>query len=396
MAQRLASDELPARKRIAVLPVAMARETRRDASGLPDDALRFVLAFAGVRSLSAAARTSRRFSNAARARALWRDLAAARWPAVWATLEAPLYMDPRSFYRRLARPEEWRATTPEDVTLLVEIFCEGETAVSMAVPLDELNRESSAETRTRKHDHRLRPTRDARFDALVATVEKDVRDRAPAEARWSRSYGKGPPSEVSFRLAREETGVGPGPDVRATISLVRRRDGACISTELKTYDGGHGLTANGLEFDGVLYPRHARRSFARRRAHFHKENKKPSDAVPPPRKMHYRGRADGESTHEIACALVVTLSGRLANYSEFDYQENPFNPEDYAGTSPDAWEPGDIALRFEAQLPSDFEREDEDGNHLSDGDEDRGLRGWYINNSDGITLDADVLNGLDW
>ena len=145
------------------------------------------------------------------------------------------------------------------------------------------------------------------------------------------------------------------------------------------------------------YPRHARRSFARRRAHVHKEkNKKPIDAVPGLPDPPYRGSHVGESTHEIACALVVTLSGRLADYSDFDYQESPFDPEGYEGTSPDAWEPGDIALRFEAQVPSDFEREDEDGDALGEDDEDQGLRGWYTNHPEGITLDADVLSGLDW
>ena len=122
------------------------------------------------RALSAAAQTSRRFSNVARTRALWRELAAARWPAVWATLESPRTLDPRSLYRRLARPDLWRATTPEGVTLLVELSCDGETVVSVAVPFDEVVRESAADGRLRKHDYRLRPKLDARYDAFLASI----------------------------------------------------------------------------------------------------------------------------------------------------------------------------------------------------------------------------------
>ena len=100
---------------------ASKRRAKPSSLELPDGVLVRVFEIVGVGALGASSAATRQWRRAAHTRALWQGLLQQRWPALWASLDAPQHVDARAMYRRLACPRVWRPTTPSEVTLSLDI-----------------------------------------------------------------------------------------------------------------------------------------------------------------------------------------------------------------------------------------------------------------------------------
>ena len=108
----------------------------------------------------------------------------------------------------------------------------------------------------------VEPGRSSQVVPLVAQVDAEapIRNRA-LQLMMGKRVG-----EISWTEALEQAGGVPSRmiegTVRASISLIRRADGAVVRTELELM-----ATCNqGIEFTGTIYPIQPERSWVRRRA----------------------------------------------------------------------------------------------------------------------------------
>ena len=166
--------------------------------------------------------------RAAGTRALWQCLVQRRYPDVWAGLVAPTSRDARALYCRLACPRPRRETTPEGVLLQFELVVGKKLVLSATAPLDEIQRLAAASSNYYENTLRLRPAPSAAYDTLVAQVaaEDPIRNRAREISMGKRN--------ISWKEALEQAGGVPSRmtegTVRASLSLIRRADGAVVRT----------------------------------------------------------------------------------------------------------------------------------------------------------------------
>ena len=330
-----------------------------------NDLLTAIMAFLDVRAVGLATQINRRWHRAAATPAHWQGFVQLRWPAVWSGLAAPKALDARALYRRLACPQPRRETTPEGVLLQFELVVDKKTVISATAPLDEIQRQS---TTCGGHGLRLRPAPSAAYDALVAQVvaEAPIRNRAGEIRMAKRGMG--------WTEALEQAGGVPSRMIegtaRASISLIRRADGAVVRTELE-FDH---ICSQGIEFNGTLYPIQPERSWVRRRAMArqdkHAATLRAAGATP---KEVERKRSGGD-VRELGLDLYLTFDGQpVANCMQ------------YSETNAEAWQPGDIALIF---------REDTwDGFQMADDQCSVDIEAGY---SSSIALDPCALDGLEW
>ena len=362
---------------------AASRRRVDQAARFPDanDVLTAIMAFLDVRTVGGvAAQMSRRWRRAAVTPALWQGFVQRRWPDVWSGLAARKALDARALYARLACPRPRRETTPEGVLVLFELKVDGKTLISATAPLDEMQRQSAAASSSYyENTLRLRPAPSAAYDALVAQVaaEDPIRNRAREISMGKRN--------ISWKEALEQAGGVPSRmtegTVRASLSLIRRADGAVVRTELDFMD----TNSHGIEFTGTLYPIQPERSWVRRRAMArqdkHEETLRAAGATP---KDVERKRRGGD-VRELGLELYLTFDGRPVDF-----------PAHFSETDPEAWQPGDIALIFREDTWDQFHRTDTNGRELKDGDKDQGCVGISAGYSSSMKLDTCALGSLEW
>ncbi len=341
-----------------------------------DDALLVaMLGFLDVSVVRLAAQINRRWRRAAGTRALWQCFVRRRWPDVWSGLVAPKTLDARALYRRLACPQPWRETTPEGVLVLFELKVDGKTLISATAPLDEMQRQSAAASSSYyENTLRLRPAPSAAYDALVAQVaaEDPIRNRA-GKIMVGKRVG-----EMAWTEALEQAGGVPSRMIegtaRASISLIRRADGAVVRTELELM----AACGEGIEFTGTIYPIQPERSWVRRRAMArqdkHEETLRAAGATP----EEVERKRRGGDVRELGLDLYLTFDGRPKDF-----------PIGFSETDPEAWQPGDIALIFREDTFDGF-------CELPDGDKDQGCVGIEAGYSSSMKLDTCALDGLEW
>ena len=363
---------------------AASRRRVDQAARFPDanDVLTAIMAFLDVRTVGGvAAQMSRRWRRAAVTRALWQGFVQRRWPDVWSGLAARKALDARALYARLACPQPRRETTPEGVLILFELKVDGKTLISATAPLDEIQRLAAASSNYYENTLRLRPAPSAAYDALVTQVDAEapIRNRA-LQLMMGKRVG-----EIGWTEALEQAGGVPSRMIqgttRASISLIRRADGAVVRTELDFMD----TNSHGIEFTGTLYPIQPERSWVRRRAMArqdkHEETLRAAGVTP---KDVERKRRGGD-VRELGLELYLTFDGRPVDF-----------PAHFSETDPEAWQPGDIALIFREDTWDQFHRTDTNGRELKDGDKDQGCVGISAGYSSSMKLDTCALDGLEW
>ena len=339
-----------------------------------NDLLTAIMAFLDMRTVGGVAvQMSRRWCRTAATPALWQGFVQRRWPDVWSGLAAPTALDARALYRRLACPRPRRETTPEGVLLHFELVVDKKTVISATAPLDEIQRQSAAATYY-ENTLRLRPAPSAAYDALVAQVaaEDPIRNRA-GKIMVGKRVG-----EMAWTEALEQAGGVPSRMIegtaRASISLIRRADGAIVRTELELM----AACGEGIEFTGTIYPIQPERSWVRRRAMArqdkHEETLRAAGATPEEVKRKRRGG----DVRELGLDLYLTFDGRPKDF-----------PIGFSETDPEAWQPGDIALIFREDTFDGF-------CELPDGDKDQGCVGVEAGYSSSMKLDTCALDGLEW
>ena len=345
-----------------------------------NDLLTAIMAFLDVRAVGLATQINRRWHRAAATPALWQGFVRRHWPDVWSGLAAPKALDARALYCRLACPRPRRETTPEGVLLQFELVVGKKLVLSATATLDEVQRQSAAASYY-ENTLRLRPAPSAAYDALVAQVDAEapIRNRA-LQLMMGKRVG-----EISWTEALEQAGGVPSRMIegtaRASISLIRRADGAVVRTELEFMD----TSSHGIEFTGTLYPIQPERSWVRRRAMArqdkHEETLRAAGATP---KDVERKRRGGD-VRELGLELYLTFDGRPVDF-----------PAHFSETDPEAWQPGDIALIFREDTWDQFHRTDTNGRELKDGDKDQGCVGISAGYSSSMKLDTCALDGLEW
>ena len=363
---------------------AASRRRVDQAARFPDanDVLTAIMAFLDVRTVGGvAAQMSRRWRRAAVTPALWQGFVQRRWPDVWSGLAARKALDARALYARLACPQPRRETTPEGVLILFELKVDGKTLISATAPLDEIQRLAAASSNYYENTLRLRPAPSAAYDALVAqaAAEDHIRNRA-GKIMVGKRVG-----EMGWTEALEQAGGVPSRMIegtaRASISLIRRADGAVVRTELELM----AACGEGIEFTGTIYPIQPERSWVRRRAMArqdkHEETLRAAGVTP---KDVERKRRGGD-VRELGLELYLTFDGRPVDF-----------PAHFSETDPEAWQPGDIALIFREDTWDQFHRTDADGCELKAGDKDQGFVGISAGYSSSMKLDKCALDGLEW
>ena len=155
-------------------------------------------------------------------------------------------------------------------------------------------------------------------------------------------------------------------NVRATLTLVRRYDGAVLRTDLES----RGHSSDGVSFEQTVSPANAGRSVARRLALADQEkNKNVPNAV-------------GNTTTELNCWAVFTVDGHPERHS-VNFEENA-----------EAWRPGDVALSFQNSSYDEFADRDDKVYDFTDLDD--GEVGWVSGGSNNIALSTHILGGLEW
>ncbi len=346
-----------------------------------DDALLVaMLEFVDVSVVRLAAQINRRWRRAAATPALWQGFVQQCWPDVWAGLAAPTALDARALYRRLACPQPRRETTPEGVLLQFELVVDKKLVLSATAPLDEVQRQSAAAPYY-ENTLRLRPAPSAACDALVAQVDAEapIRNRA-LQLMMGKRVG-----EIGWTEALEQAGGVPSRMIqgttRASISLIRRADGAVVRTELEFMD----TCSHGIEFTGTLYPIQPERSWVRRRAMARQDKHEATLRAAGATSDEVRTRRRGGDVRELGLELYLTFDGRPVDF-----------PAHFSETDPEAWQPGGIALIFREDTWDQFHRTDADGCELKDGDEDQGCVGISSGYSSSMKLDTCALDGLEW
>ena len=345
-----------------------------------NDLLTAIMAFLDVRAVGLAAQMSRRWHRAATTPAHWQGFVQRRWPTVWSGLAAPKALDARALYCRLACPRPRRETTPEGVLLQFELVVDKKTVISATAPLDEVQRQSATASYY-ENTLRLRPAPSVAYDALVAQVDAEapIRNRA-LQLMMGKRVG-----EISWTEALEQAGGVPSRMIqgttRASISLIRRADGAVVHTELELM----AACGEGIEFTGTLYPIQPERSWVRRRAMArqdkHEATLRAEGATPDHIRVHRRGC----DVRELGIDLYLTFDGRPEEF-----------PIGFSETDPQPWQPRDIALIFREDTWDGFHRADADGRELKDGDfVGVGIEAGY---SSSMKLDkyASALGSLEW
>ena len=337
-----------------------------------NDLLTAIMAFLDVRAVGVvAAQMSRRWRRAAATPALWQGFVQRRWPDVWSGLAAPKALDARALYCRLACPRPRRETTPEGVLLHFELVVDKKPVISATAPLDEIQRQSAAATYY-ENTLRLRPAPSAAYDALVAQVaaEDPIRNRAREISMGKRN--------ISWKEALEQAGGVPSRmiegTVRASISLIRRADGAVVRTELELM-----ATCNqGIEFLSTLYPIQPERSWVRRRAMARQDKHEATlrAAGATPEEVERKRR--GGDVRELGLDLYLTFDGRPDDF-----------PMGFSEMHAEAWQPGDVAMIFREDTFDGF-------CELPDGDKDQGCVGISAGYSSSMKLDTCALDGLEW
>ena len=327
-----------------------------------DDALLVaILEFVDVSVVGLATQINRRWRRAVGTRALWQCFVQRRWPDVWSGLAAPKALDARALYRRLACPQPWRETTPEGVLVLFELLVDKKPVISATANLRELQTQSAEAGLG--NELRLRPRDAASYEKVVAQID------------WPQTTKN-----------RED-------QCRATLSLIRRADGAVVSSELEIM--GYDSKRRGIFFTGIVFPNHPLRSYARRRALCHQdENERRAKGLlePGSRTPAKRGRGChfGEQTHELTTVAMVSFDGTPGVWAEPEFPLSLQHPEFFR--------PGDIAIEFQCVIWDGFHRTNEIGDYpLSDDEEDNGLVEW--NGGSGpcsVKLDNYLLGGLEW
>ena len=343
-----------------------------------NDLLTAIMAFLDVRAVGLATQINRRWHRAAVTPAHWQGFVQRRWPTVWSGLAAPKTVDARELYRRLACPQPRRETTPEGVLLQFELVVGKKMVISATAPLDEIQRQSAAASYY-ENTLRLRPARSAAYDALVAqaAAEDHIRNRA-GKIMVGKRVG-----EMGWTEALEQAGGVPSRMIegtaRASISLIRRADGAVVRTELELM----AACGEGIEFTGTIYPIQPERSWVRRRAMArqdkHAATLRAAGATP----EEVQRKRRGGDVRELGLDLYLTFDGRPKDF-----------PIGFSETDPEAWQPGDIALIFREDTWDGFHRADADGRELKDGDfVGVGIEAGY---SSSMKLDKYALGSLEW
>ena len=356
---------------------ASRRKVYQPVVRFPDanDLLTAIMAFLDVRTVGlVAAQMGRRWRRAAATPALWQGFVQRRWPDVWSGLAARKALDARALYARLACPQPRRETTPEGVLVLFELKVDGKTQISATAPLDEIQRLAAASSNYYENTLRLRPAPSAAYDALVAqaAAEDHIRNRA-GKIMVGKRVG-----EMGWTEALEQAGGVPSRMIegtaRASISLIRRADGAVVRTELDFLD----TNSHGIEFTGTLYPIQPERSWVRRRAMArqdkHAATLRAAGATP----EEVQRKRRGGDVRELGLDLYLTFDGRPKDF-----------PIGFSETDPEAWQPGDIALIFREDTFDGF-------CELPDGDKDQGCVGIEAGYSSSMKLDTCALDGLEW
>ena len=340
---------------------AASRRRVDQAARFPDanDVLTAIMAFLDVRTVGGvAAQMSRRWRRAAVTPALWQGFVQRRWPDVWSGLAARKALDARALYARLACPQPRRETTPEGVLVLFELVVDKKTVFSATVNLLELQTQSAA-ANLGDSELRLRPRDPTSYEKVAALIDQFWTDE---------DWGK----------------------FRATLSLIRRADGAIVSSELEIIQASE---HEGLHCSGILYPNHPLRSFARRRALCQQdENKREAQVNPGTPRLPAKHPHFGEQTHELAVLVVFSFDGRPSEFSHLEFNT--------AREHPEAFQPGDIAIEFGCVVWDGFHRYNDPEYHTnppSDEEEDNGLVEWNGGCGPcGVKLDKHLLGGLEW
>ena len=336
-----------------------------------NDLLTAIMAFLDVRAVGLATQINRRWHRAAVTPAHWQGFVQRRWPTVWSGLAAPKAVDARALYRRLACPQPRRETTPEGVLLQFELVVDKKMVISATAPLDEIQRQSAAATYY-ENTLRLRPAPSAAYDTLVAQVaaEDPIRNRAREISMGKRN--------ISWKEALEQAGGVPSRmtegTVRASLSLIRRADGAVVRTELELM-----ATCNqGIEFTGTIYPIQPERSWVRRRAMARQDKHAATlrAAGATPEEVERKRR--GGDVRELGLDLYLTFDGRPNDF-----------PMGFSEMIAEAWQPGDVAMIFREDTFDGF-------CELPDGDKDQGCVGISAGYSSSMKLDTCALDGLEW
>ena len=221
---------------------------------------------------------------------------------------------------------------------------------------------------------RLRPAPSAAYDALIAQVaaEDPIRNRA-GKIMVGKRVG-----EMAWTEALEQAGGVPSRmiegTVRASISLIRRADGAVVRTELELM-----ATCNqGIEFTGTIYPIQPERSWVRRRAMARQDKHAATlrAAGATPEEVERKRR--GGDVRELGLDLYLTFDGRPNDF-----------PMGFSEMHAEAWQPGDVAMIFREDTFDGF-------CELPDGDKDQGCVGISAGYSSSMKLDTCALDGLEW
>jgi hypothetical protein len=339
-----------------------------------NDLLTAIMAFLDVRAVGLATQINRRWHRAAATPAHWQGFVQRRWPTVWSGLLAPKALDARALYCRLACPRPRRETTPEGVLLQFELVVDKKLVLSATGPLDEIQRLAAASSNYYENTLRLRPAPSAAYDALVAqaAAEDHIRNRA-GKIMVGKRVG-----EMGWTEALEQAGGVPSRMIegtaRASISLIRRADGAVVRTELELM----AACGEGIEFTGTIYPIQPERSWVRRRAMArqdkHAATLRAAGATP----EEVQRKRRGGDVRELGLDLYLTFDGRPKDF-----------PIGFSETDPEAWQPGDIALIFREDTFDGF-------CELPDGDKDQGCVGIEAGYSSSMKLDTCALDGLEW
>ena len=340
-----------------------------------NDLLTAIMAFLDVRAVGVvAAQMSRRWRRAAATPALWQGFVQRRWPDVWSGLAARKALDARALYARLACPQPRRETTPEGVLVLFELKVDGKTLISATAPLDEIQRLAAASSNYYENTLRLRPAPSAAYDALVAqaAAEDHIRNRA-GKIMVGKRVG-----EMGWTEALEQAGGVPSRMIegtaRASISLIRRADGAVVRTELELM----AACGEGIEFTGTIYPIQPERSWVRRRAMARQDKHAATlrAAGATPEEVERKRR--GGDVRELGLDLYLTFDGRPNDF-----------PMGFSEMHAEAWQPGDVAMIFREDTFDGF-------CELPDGDKDQGCVGIEAGYSSSMKLDTCALDGLEW
>ena len=340
-----------------------------------NDLLTAIMAFLDVRAVGVvAAQMSRRWRRAAATPALWQGFVQRRWPDVWSGLAAPKALDACALYRRLACPQPRRETTPEGVLLQFELVVGKKLVLSATAPLDEIQRLAAASSNYYENTLRLRPAPSAAYDALVAqaAAEDHIRNRA-GKIMVGKRVG-----EMGWTEALEQAGGVPSRMIegtaRASISLIRRADGAVVRTELELM----AACGEGIEFTGTIYPIQPERSWVRRRAMARQDKHEATlrAAGATPEEVERKRR--GGDVRELGLDLYLTFDGRPNDF-----------PMGFSEMIAEAWQPGDVAMIFREDTFDGF-------CELPDGDKDQGCVGISAGYSSSMKLDTCALDGLEW